>query len=75
MLFLVVLVAQCLGAIYYGWWAVLLWFVLLGPVLLLTVTLHELGHALAARYVSNGNGVGHSQRACKQAACMHARGL
>mmetsp|Transcript_30775 Transcript_30775/g.91454 ORF Transcript_30775/g.91454 Transcript_30775/m.91454 type:complete len:281 (-) Transcript_30775:267-1109(-) len=49
--FLLVLFVQCLGAIYYGWWAVLLWFVLLGPVLLVTVLVHELGHALAARYV------------------------
>ena len=29
----------------------LLWFILLGPVLLVTITVHELGHALAARSV------------------------
>lgn len=31
----------------------LLWFLLLGPVLLLTVLIHELGHCLAARSVGS----------------------
>jgi membrane-associated protease RseP (regulator of RpoE activity) len=50
-LFLATLGIQLLGSIYYGGWAVLLWFLLLGPVLLLTVLIHELGHCLAARSV------------------------
>jgi len=40
-----------LGSIYYGAEAVLLWFLLLGPVLLITILCHELGHCLAARSV------------------------
>lgn len=42
---------QLLGSIYYGGDWVLLWFLLLGPVLLVTVLLHELGHCMAARSV------------------------
>ncbi|KAF5842211.1 hypothetical protein DUNSADRAFT_8611 [Dunaliella salina] len=50
-LFFFTLVVQLLGSIYYGAWHVLLWFLLLGPVLLSTVLFHELGHCLAARSV------------------------
>ena len=34
-----------------GKWWVLLWFLALGPVLLATILIHELGHCLAARSV------------------------
>lgn len=50
-LFLVLLVAQVVGNVYYGAQYMFLWFVLLGPVLLLTILIHELGHCLAARHV------------------------
>lgn len=51
--FFLVLAAQLLGSLSYGGNAVLLWFLLLGPVLLLTVLIHELGHCLAARSVGS----------------------
>ncbi|KAG2489733.1 hypothetical protein HYH03_011840 [Edaphochlamys debaryana] len=51
MMFLMVLGMQLMGAMYYGGQYVFLWFILLGPVLLLTVLVHELGHCLAARSV------------------------
>ncbi len=51
--FFVVLAAQLLGSLAYGGNMVLLWFLLLGPVLLLTVLVHELGHCLAARSVGS----------------------
>lgn len=34
-----------------GKWLALLWFIVLGPVLLITILIHELGHSLAARSV------------------------
>ncbi|GFR46775.1 hypothetical protein Agub_g8403 [Astrephomene gubernaculifera] len=49
--FLAVLALQLLGSLAYGGQWVLLWFLLLGPVLLLTVLVHELGHCAAARAV------------------------
>ncbi|PNH00507.1 hypothetical protein TSOC_013667 [Tetrabaena socialis] len=51
LIFLVVLALQLLGSLQYGLPQVLLWSILLGPVLLLTVLVHELGHCLAARSV------------------------
>lgn len=50
--FLVLLGCQTLGALTYGKWHCLYWFILLGPILLFTVLFHELGHCLAARSVS-----------------------
>lgn len=50
-LFLVVLVAQVAGSFVYGGWWPLLWFLVLGPVLLVSVLVHELGHCAAARSV------------------------
>lgn len=50
-LFFVILVPQvAFAGIQSGWWA-LYWFILLGPILLLTVLVHELGHCLATRQV------------------------
>jgi hypothetical protein len=49
--FFILLLAQTLGSIYYGGWYVLLSFVLMGPVLLATILVHELGHCLAARSI------------------------
>lgn len=57
-MFLMLLAMQLLGSIYYGGMYVLYWFVLLGPVLLITVLVHELGHCLAARSVVGGAGWG-----------------
>jgi Zn-dependent protease len=49
--FLVLLVIQTLAALPGGSWYCLMWFLVLGPVLLVTVLIHELGHCLAARSV------------------------
>lgn len=51
LLFFFVLGAQLLGSIFYGAPVVVLWFILLGPVLLITIFVHELGHCFAARCV------------------------
>lgn len=50
-LFLVFLVLQVLGSLYYGKWQALLFFILMGPVLLVTVLIHEYGHCWATRRV------------------------
>jgi hypothetical protein len=34
-------------------WLGLYWMVLLGPILLVTILIHELGHCLAARFVGS----------------------
>ncbi|KAG2422875.1 hypothetical protein HXX76_015706 [Chlamydomonas incerta] len=49
--FFIVLGLQLLTSIPQGGWAVLLWSLVLGPMLLATVLIHELGHCLAARQV------------------------
>ncbi|GLC63801.1 hypothetical protein PLESTF_000084400 [Pleodorina starrii] len=49
--YFIVLLAQVLGSIYYSTWHVLLWLIVAGPVLLLTILVHELGHCLAARSI------------------------
>ncbi|WIA08768.1 hypothetical protein OEZ85_008191 [Tetradesmus obliquus] len=50
-LFIVFLALQVVGSILYGGLWPLYWFLLLGPILLVTVLVHELGHSLAARQV------------------------
>jgi Zn-dependent protease len=50
-LFIVFLALQVVGSILYGGLWPLYWFLLLGPILLFTVLIHELGHSLAARQV------------------------
>eukprot|EP00882_Tetradesmus_deserticola_P016313 GHRQ01017415.1.p4 GENE.GHRQ01017415.1~~GHRQ01017415.1.p4 ORF type:complete len:171 (+),score=30.14 GHRQ01017415.1:129-641(+) len=50
-LFIVFLALQVVGSILYGGLWPLYWFLLLGPILLVTVLIHELGHSLAARQV------------------------
>lgn len=49
--FFLLLAVQVLGAIPTGKWWVLCWFIVLGPVLLATIVVHEMGHSLAARCV------------------------
>jgi Zn-dependent protease len=50
-LFIVFLALQVVGSILYGGLWPLYWFLLLGPILLVTVLIHELGHSLAAKQV------------------------
>ncbi|GIL68120.1 hypothetical protein Vafri_21409 [Volvox africanus] len=49
--FFILWIAQTLGSIYYGTWYVILSLIVMGPLLLLTIVVHELGHCLAARSI------------------------
>ncbi|KAI8470627.1 MAG: hypothetical protein J3K34DRAFT_252144 [Monoraphidium minutum] len=49
--FLLLLVVQTLAQIPGGKWWVVVWLLAMGPILLATVLIHELGHCLAARQV------------------------
>ncbi|GIL69626.1 hypothetical protein Vretifemale_553 [Volvox reticuliferus] len=49
--FFILWIAQTLGSIYYGTWYVILSLIVMGPLLLTTILVHELGHCLAARYI------------------------